>query len=81
MYHQPSGTSPAGYNPQHVPLDWAHTLHAIYMVRCSLFHGGKSFRSGGDATFVELAAVLLCAVWPGGERSRQPDARPSPSNP
>ena len=60
QHHQLKG---AEYDPEHVPLDWAHTLHAIYMVRCSLFHGGKSFRSGGDAEFVEPAAVLLGAVW------------------
>lgn len=46
----------------------SHTVHAICMVRCSLFHGGKSFRHGGDAEFIKLAAVLLCAVWLDGER-------------
>ena len=71
LFHQPDGTRRAEYNPELVPLDWAHTLHAIYMVRCSLFHGGKSFRYGGDAEFVELAAVLVCAVWLDGERPRQ----------
>ena len=65
-HHQPKGTSPD--SPEHVPLDWAHTLHAIYMVRCSLFHGGKSFRHGADAEFVELAAKLLCHVWLDRER-------------
>lgn len=71
LHHQPRGTSLAAYDPEHVPLDWVHTVHAIYMVRCSLFHGGKSFRHGGDAEFVKLAAVLLCAVWLDGERPRQ----------
>ena len=68
LHHQPSGTRLAAYDPVHVPLDWAHTLHAIYMVRCSLFHGGKSFRYGGDAEFVKLAAVLLCDIWLDRER-------------
>lgn len=75
LHHQPSGTSLAAYDPVHVPLDWAHTLHAIYMVRCSLFHGGKSFRYGGDAEFVKLAAMLLCDVWLNRERPRQGNAR------
>ena len=74
-HHQPKGTRPD--NPEHVPLDWAHTLHAIYMVRCNLFHGGKSIRYGGDAKFVELSAMLLCAVWLDDERPRQRNARPS----
>ncbi len=77
VYHQPMGTSSTEYNPEHVPLDWAHTLHAIYMVRCNLFHGGKSMRFGGDAEIVELAAVILCAVWRGRERPRQRKAGPS----
>ena len=76
LHHQPKGTSPAGYNPEYVPLDWTHTLHAIYMVRCSLFHGGKSFRYGGDAEFVKRAAVILCTVWLDGERPGQRNPRP-----
>ena len=75
--HQPRCTSSVEYNPEHVPLDWAHTLHAIYMVRCNLFHGGKSIRYSGDVEIVELAAVLLCAVWLDGERPRHRSVRPS----
>ena len=79
VYHQPDGTSPEAYDPEHVPLDWTHTLHAIYMVRCNLFHGGKSFRYSGDAEFVEVAAALLGAVWLDGEEPRQRRAPRSPS--
>ena len=75
LHHQPKGASSAAYDPEYVPLDWTHTLHAIYMVRCSLFHGGKSFRYGGDAEFVKLAAVLLCTVWLDGERPGQRNPR------
>ena len=75
IYHQPKGTKQVDYDPEHVPLDWAHTLHAIYMVRCNLFHGGKSYRHGGDREFVKLAAMILGAVWLDGERPRQRSAR------
>ncbi|MDP2858674.1 MAG: hypothetical protein Q8P50_11950 [Bacillota bacterium] len=61
--HQPSGTSPAQYDPGHVPLDWPHMIAAIYQVRCNLFHGGKTFVYAGDRMFVALAVDILREVW------------------
>jgi hypothetical protein len=53
----------AGFYPGNVPLDWEHTLAAIYMVRCNLFHGGKSFLNAKDRKFVLLSYKLLSQVW------------------
>lgn len=61
--HQPDGTRPEEFDPRYVPLDWVHTLNAIYQVRCNLFHGGKSFRYSRDEEFVSLAARILWEVW------------------
>lgn len=35
-----------------VPLDWCHTLNAIYRVRCNLFHGEKAAHSEMDQQVV-----------------------------
>jgi hypothetical protein len=43
--------------------DWAHTVAAIYQVRCNLFHGGKMAVYSGDRLFVELAYLILWEVW------------------
>lgn len=48
------------YDP---PNDWAHTLSAIYMVRCNLFHGGKDFQSSRDREFISKALKILWEVW------------------
>jgi len=45
------------------PIDWAHTLRAIYQVRCNLFHGGKRFRESNDRWFVGRALRILWAMW------------------
>lgn len=42
-----------------VPLDWPHTLAAIYRVRCNLFHGEKSAHSEMDRKIVESAFSTL----------------------
>jgi hypothetical protein len=42
-----------------VPLDWPHTLHAIYIVRCNLFHGAKSRYSDADSKLVLYAFQVL----------------------
>lgn len=44
---------------EEVPLDWAHTLAAIYRVRCNLFHGEKSAHSEMDQEIVLAALVVL----------------------
>jgi hypothetical protein len=41
------------------PLDWEHTVWAIYLVRCNLFHGEKSAHSEGDRAIVTAAANTL----------------------
>jgi len=46
-------------NGQPLPLDWAHTLRAIYKVRCNLFHGNKSAYIENDKKIVRLAFVTL----------------------
>ena len=42
-----------------VPLDWAHTLKAIYRVRCNLFHGEKAIHSEIDRKIVLSAFRVL----------------------
>jgi hypothetical protein len=41
------------------PDDWAHTLSAIYRVRCNLFHGEKSAHSEMDRGIVAAAFDVL----------------------
>lgn len=48
---------------EHPPNDWPHTLRAVYMVRCNLFHGGKSFDRAGDQKFVDAAYRILRKAW------------------
>lgn len=45
------------------PNDWAHTLKAIYQIRCNLFHGGKDFENSTDKEFVGKAFRILWEVW------------------
>jgi len=42
-----------------IPLDWPHTLSALYRVRCNLFHGEKSLQSEDDKNIV--SAALTCS--------------------
>jgi hypothetical protein len=44
------------------PADWKHTMSAIYMVRCNLFHGGKN-EEQVDSLFIEPAFRLLAEMW------------------
>lgn len=41
------------------PADWPHTLHAIYQVRCNLFHGEKSLTAENDRIVVNQALTVL----------------------
>jgi hypothetical protein len=45
----------------HVPLDWPHTLVALYRVRNNLFHGEKSRSSENDQRVVEATFTTLLA--------------------
>ncbi len=44
------------------PLDWGHTLAALYRVRCNLFHGEKARSSENDQTVVAAAYATLLAL-------------------
>lgn len=48
-----------------VPLDWPHTLAAIYRVRCNLFHGEKSAHSEMDRAIVRSAYLTLIGFFRG----------------
>ena len=61
--HQLQDAHTNGGDPLRVPLDWRHSLAAIYKVRCNLFHGGKSFLNSGDIRFCEFAYRILDSVW------------------
>jgi hypothetical protein len=50
-----------------VPLDWAHTVNAIYGVRCNLFHGEKARTSEDDQRIVAAARDVLAAFIEEGE--------------
>ena len=41
------------------PMDWAHTLAALYQVRCNLFHGEKALSSEMDQRIVQVAFGVL----------------------
>jgi hypothetical protein len=43
------------------PLDWPHTLHALYRVRNNLFHGEKGMWIDADRRVVTVASDLLAA--------------------
>lgn len=62
---------------EEVPLDWPHTVSAIYQLRCNLFHGHKGTRSPNDRELVRRAfRVLIYFLGSSGyitdERPRQP---------
>src|SRR5581483_11380716 len=42
-----------------IPIDWPHTLAALYKVRCNLFHGQKAGHSEMDQQIVSLAFHTL----------------------
>ncbi len=61
-----------------VPLDWPHTISAIYQVRCNLFHGEKSAHSEMDREIVFWAHKILVILFEPiiDNRSKRP-ARPN----
>ena len=50
-----------------VPMDWPHTLQAVYRVRCNLFHGEKSAHSEMDRRKVKIAFETLILFFRGAE--------------
>ena len=49
---------------EEVPVDWPHTLSAIYQVRCNLFHGYKGVYSENDVLIVSKAFRVLARLLP-----------------
>jgi hypothetical protein len=49
---------------EEVPLDWPHTLSAIYRVRSNLFHGYKGVHSENDVLIVSRAFRVLVRLLP-----------------
>lgn len=45
-----------------IERDWAHTLEALYQVRCNLFHGTKSVLGDRDREVVDAASAVLVPV-------------------
>jgi hypothetical protein len=45
-----------------LPFDWAHTLHAVYQVRCNLFHGEKGRNNALDVRFTDDGRHILSAM-------------------
>jgi len=41
------------------PVDWAHSLKALYRVRCNLFHGEKTLDSENDRVIVQASCDVL----------------------
>jgi hypothetical protein len=44
---------------QPLPIDWPHTLSALYQVRCNFFHGGKMLDSEEDQRIIVAANKTL----------------------
>jgi hypothetical protein len=56
---QPGCWARHGDEAQEVPVDWPHTLAALYRVRCNLFHGEKARHSEMDRAIVSGAFRVL----------------------
>ncbi len=50
------------HDPGPIVADWAHTLEALYRVRCNLFHGTKSVYGDVDREVVDAASAVLVPV-------------------
>lgn len=48
-----------------IPVDWAHTLDALYRVRCNLFHGQKSGGGHEDREILSAAVAVLLPLTDG----------------
>lgn len=49
------------------PIDWPHTIAAIYRVRCNLFHGEKHAHSEMDQNVVHAAFRVLLSFFQGAQ--------------
>lgn len=52
------------------PVDWPHTIDALYQVRCNLFHGEKALSSMNDRAIVSCAAHTLISFLRGSQYLR-----------
>jgi hypothetical protein len=50
------------HHPEPIDADWAHTLQALYTVRCNLFHGTKSVDGDVDREVVDAASAVLVPI-------------------
>ncbi len=49
-------------NNEQIPLDWPHTIAALYRVRCNLFHGEKAVNLESDHVIVSSAFKVLISI-------------------
>lgn len=57
--HEPSCYEMHRASNEVLPVDWPHTLLAMYQVRCNLFHGQKAAHSEMDRRIVGAAVQTL----------------------
>jgi len=62
-----------------IPLDWPHTLEALYRVRCNLFHGQKSGGGNEDREILTAALQVLLPIATSVVDGRAPRIAPSVS--
>ena len=61
---------------EEVPVDWPHTLSAIYQVRCNLFHGYKGVYSENDIKAFRVLARVLPMLIPSLRLPSRADVTP-----
>ena len=59
--HQPECWEYHKERGEDAPLDWPHSIHTIYRVRCNLFHGEKTPHSEMDSAIVKAAYDVLAS--------------------
>ena len=59
LRHQPECFEAHQAEQGRVPIDWPHTLHAVYRVRCNLFHEKESLTSETEPQIVGPACRVL----------------------
>lgn len=52
---------------EEIPIDWPHTLAALYQVRCNFFHGEKALSSEMDQQIVSCAYKTLLSFFKQGK--------------
>lgn len=60
------------HQPGTPPVDWPHTLKALYRVRCNLFHGQKGAHVQSDREIVHSAFGVLMGFLAATRRLRKP---------